>query len=85
MDYVSGGSLRLSRVGRRIFDSIRDLVPSSHLPTPSAQDRVIWLPSPGGVFSIASAWGQLRCTHPRVPWADMVWFQGAVPRFAFIM
>ncbi|GAB2232127.1 hypothetical protein Droror1_Dr00011150 [Drosera rotundifolia] len=36
------------------------------------------------MFSIASAWRKLRCTHPRVPWADLVWFQGAVPRFAVI-
>ncbi|GAB2238229.1 hypothetical protein Droror1_Dr00016131 [Drosera rotundifolia] len=84
MDYISDGSLRLSHVRRCIFDFIRDLVPSSHLPTPSTQDRVIWLPSPGGMFSIASAWRKLRCTHSRVPWADLVWFQGAVPRFAVI-
>ncbi|GAB2247905.1 hypothetical protein Droror1_Dr00007787 [Drosera rotundifolia] len=84
MDYISGGSLRLSRVRRCIFDFIRDLVSSSHLLTPSTQDRVIWLPSPGGMFSIALAWRKLRCTHPRVPWADLVWFQGAVPRFAVI-
>ncbi|GAB2237325.1 hypothetical protein Droror1_Dr00027207, partial [Drosera rotundifolia] len=47
MDYINGGSLRLSRVRRCIFDFIRNLVPSSHLPTPSTQDRDIWLPSPG--------------------------------------
>ncbi|GAB2215781.1 hypothetical protein Drorol1_Dr00020180, partial [Drosera rotundifolia] len=47
MDYNSGGSLWLSQVFRRVFDFIRDLVSSSHLSTPSTQNRVIWLPSPG--------------------------------------
>ena len=46
----------------------------------SSQDRVIWDPSPNGIFSTAATWKSLYDDPNTVHWYKLVWFQGATPR-----
>ena len=54
--------------------------------SPSGEpDRIFWLPSPSGLFSIRSAWEYYRQAKPQVPWWRIVWFSGFLPKASFIL
>ncbi|KAB1215997.1 hypothetical protein CJ030_MR4G024550 [Morella rubra] len=38
-----------------------------------------------GIFTVRSAYNQLRPTKPEVPWHSLVWFKGRIPRHSFIL
>ncbi|XP_050207779.1 uncharacterized protein LOC126657173 [Mercurialis annua] len=49
------------------------------------EDKVYWVPSKSGSFSVNSLWRNLNPSLPKVPWASLVWFSGSIPRHSFIL
>lgn len=42
------------------------------------------LPSKNVLFSVSSAWNVIRPLYPKVDWASLVRFVGAIPKHSFI-
>uniref|UniRef100_A0A6N2KRN2 Reverse transcriptase zinc-binding domain-containing protein n=1 Tax=Salix viminalis TaxID=40686 RepID=A0A6N2KRN2_SALVM len=55
------------------------------LPQPHKEDTVIWQGNISGKFSISSAWEYIRKKKAQSPLADLIWFSGHVPRYAFTL
>ena len=58
----------------------------SQVPNPrDVPDSVTWIPSTDGKYQIKSTWTTMFPSTSTVPWHNLVWFAGAVPRHSFIM
>ncbi|KAJ6355713.1 hypothetical protein OIU77_006152 [Salix suchowensis] len=55
------------------------------LPQPHKEDTVIWQGNISGKFSISSAWEYIHKKKAQSPLADLIWFSGHVPRYAFTL
>ena len=42
-------------------------------------DEIVWKPSPNGLYSLRSAWNQVRVSYPAVSWHSIVWFKEIIP------
>ena len=51
---------------------------------PLHEDKLVWIPSKDGEFSIRSTYHALRTVKPRVGWARLIWFKGRIPKHSFI-
>ena len=51
----------------------------------SREDIISWTLAPSGVFTVSSAWNQLRPRMQVVNWHNSVWFPQAIRRHAFIV
>ena len=60
-------------------------VPGRYILRPNHRDTVTWALTSSGFFTTSSAWMAIRASRPKVPWADLVWFSGHIPRAAFIL
>ncbi|KAK3225849.1 hypothetical protein Dsin_005711 [Dipteronia sinensis] len=45
---------------------------SSYNPYSSLEDCIKWLPTPDGIYSVASTMASLKTPHPLVPWFELV-------------
>ncbi|GAV73163.1 zf-RVT domain-containing protein, partial [Cephalotus follicularis] len=52
---------------------------------PIRQSDVIGWVGEGRAFSFKSAWETLRSPAPLVPWQQLVWFRGAIPKHSFCL
>ncbi|KAK3212632.1 hypothetical protein Dsin_017338 [Dipteronia sinensis] len=57
----------------------------SYNPNSSLKDCIKWLPTPGGIYSVASTLASLKTHHPLVPWFELVWYSHNIPRMSFIL
>lgn len=48
-------------------------------------DKVVWLPSSDGQFSIKSAWDEWRTHGSRIVWAKILWFKFHIPRISTVV
>lgn len=48
------------------------------------EDTTRWVSSKTYVFSVSSAWDQIRTQRPKFDWWKVIWFSQAIPRCAFI-
>ena len=44
-----------------------------------------WNVTPNGAFNTSLIWNHLRDHNPMVPWYNIVWIQGGIPRHSFIL
>ena len=51
----------------------------------SKEDTISWTLAPAGVFTVSSAWNQIRLRKQVVNWHNSVWFPQAIRRHAFIV
>ncbi|XP_058215475.1 uncharacterized protein LOC131326638 [Rhododendron vialii] len=58
--------------------------PVSLLPNTARENSIIWNLNANGKFSVQSAWNAFRRPKPLVPWAKVVWYKHAVPRWAIV-
>lgn len=67
--------------------NFRDLVEQVQLTMAEIgrEDRVTWLPCHFDVFSIVNDQESLHPRHLLVPWFDLLWFEGNIPRHSFIV
>lgn len=49
------------------------------------EDKIWWIPSSSGQFTIKSAWEETRKRKDKVEWYNLVWFPKAIPRYAMIL
>ena len=49
------------------------------------QDKIHWLPTTLGLFTIRTAWEHIRQSKAPVPWKHIVWFSGNLPKASFIL
>ncbi|KAK3221999.1 hypothetical protein Dsin_009024 [Dipteronia sinensis] len=57
----------------------------SYNPNSSLEDCIKWLPTPDGIYSVASTMASLKTPHPLVPWFELVWYSHNIPRMSFIL
>ncbi|KAK3212622.1 hypothetical protein Dsin_017328 [Dipteronia sinensis] len=57
----------------------------SYNPNSSLEDCIKWLPTPEGVYSVASTMDSLKNPHPLVPWFELLWYSHNIPRMSFIL
>lgn len=43
-----------------------------------------WIPSKSSLYSIFSTWSYIRRKNLEFKWWKLIWFQGAIPKYAFI-
>ncbi|KAB1205646.1 hypothetical protein CJ030_MR7G017818 [Morella rubra] len=48
-------------------------------------DSIKWKYNSSGLFSIKSAYEELREKRPEVPWHRLVWDRGGIPKYSFIL
>ncbi|KAB1212661.1 hypothetical protein CJ030_MR5G009703 [Morella rubra] len=60
-------------------------IPSSLVPHPDRADLATWRHNPTGLFSIKTAYEVMRDKRPEVPWHQLVWGKGCVPKHSFIL
>ena len=66
------------------MDEIRSTLAS--FPKPSGnKDSIRWNITPNGLFCTQLIWDHLREHFPKVPWYNIVWAHGGIPRQNFIM
>lgn len=67
------------------YAAVADII---HLASPinpgTGKDVSIWLPTKHAQFTVSSAWIVTRSSSPKVPWAHVIWFKGAIPKYSFI-
>ncbi|KAK3221993.1 hypothetical protein Dsin_009018 [Dipteronia sinensis] len=63
---------------------IKNYMPSYN-PNSSLEDFIKWLPTPDGIYSVASTMASLKTPHPLVPWLELVWYSHNIPRMSFIL
>ena len=51
----------------------------------SKEDTISWTLAPSGVFTVSSAWNQIRPRKQVVNWHNSVWFPQSIRRHAFIV
>lgn len=64
---------------QHIWDSIHSP------PLPDQEDRYLWAGHPTGIFTIASAWENLRNKNPISPIYHLLWYPDHIPRQSFIL
>ena len=52
-------------------------------PSPSVEDRWVWVPGSRDSFSITSAWETIRPHSSRVGWSGLLWDGGNIPKHSF--
>ncbi|XP_058200946.1 uncharacterized protein LOC131315769 [Rhododendron vialii] len=67
-----------------ITRKIIEHTPVSLLSNTTREDSIIWNLNANGRFSVQSAWNAFRRPKPPVPWAKVVWYKHAVPRWAIV-
>ncbi|XP_028117723.1 uncharacterized protein LOC114315305 [Camellia sinensis] len=60
------------------LNEIKAAVPADMKPS-LVNDKVVWLPSSDGHFSIKSSWDEWRTHGSRVVWAKILWFKFHIP------
>ena len=65
------------------MDEIRTILANLYKPS-SNEDSVRWNITPNGLFSTHLIWDHIREHFPKVPWYNVVWAHGGVPRQSFI-
>ena len=65
--------------------TLKNAIPDTWIPEPLISDKLCWLPSASGHFSIKSAWQALRVKHPTIYWHNLIWFPLAIPKCSFIL
>lgn len=48
------------------------------------ENRSYWIPSKSSLYSCFSTWSYIRRKNLEVKWWKLIWFQGAIPKYAFI-
>ena len=66
------------------LDEVRSVLATFYQPS-DTDDSVRWSITPNGAFSSSLVWDHLRVHNPTVPWYNIVWCQGGVPRQNFIL
>ncbi|XP_050232088.1 uncharacterized protein LOC126680874 [Mercurialis annua] len=62
-----------------------DYVNNNHAIVEDKENDIRWNLEANGKFSIASTWRALSSSRDNVPWFKLIWFNGNVPRHAFIV
>ena len=52
-------------------------------PSPSVEDRWVWVPGSHDSFFITSAWETIRPHSSRVGWSGLLWGGGNIPKHSF--
>ncbi|GAV91183.1 zf-RVT domain-containing protein [Cephalotus follicularis] len=47
--------------------------------------NIIHWVSKGQSYSCKAAWNAIRCCHPKVSWANMVWYPNCIPKHSFYL
>ncbi|XP_059636221.1 uncharacterized protein LOC132278453 [Cornus florida] len=55
------------------------------LPYPEKLDKVLWIPSPSGGFSLAQTLKHMNQHLPSPPWTHLVWFKNSIPKHSFTL
>lgn len=66
---------------------VRDIIAhtaGSFLPNIQQDDSVSWVLNVNKIYSVQSAWSNLRASGPKVEWYQVVWFKHHVPRWSVI-
>ncbi|KAK3193372.1 hypothetical protein Dsin_024682 [Dipteronia sinensis] len=63
---------------------IKNHVPSYN-PNSSLEDCIKWLPTPDGIYSVASTTASIKTPHPLVPWFELVWYSHNIPMMSIIL
>lgn len=64
---------------------LKQNTPNDLVPVPRTKDSVTWLESKTGTFTIKSAMKIIKLGQQRVECYKLVWWQGCVPIFFFIL
>ena len=55
------------------------------IPNASIPDKMTWLPSSNGIFTVAATWEYIRAHKERVEWCPLIWFNKHIPRYSFVV
>ena len=84
-EIIRDGSWRWPLANSPELLSLKETTFSFTKPATQRKDKILWIPARSGLFSITSAWNQLREKRTLVPWRNLIWFHGRTPKHAFIL
>ena len=82
--FLTNGVWSLPQPENDAMAELFDEMTSVPLGSPDDTDVIVWLGSPSGSFTLASAWNMVRMHRETWPWARLVWHKTIPNSYSFL-